>query len=202
MGGAGGSGTAGGSGGSSGNGGTSGAAGSAGEPTAGGTDGAAGEASTAGASSEGGTPNEPTVPGASACGAQKYETGDGCDDCPALPSPNYPTTLDCQSYTRAYKINEDLELAFAEVPFHEPLGGTVTVEWSDDLATSDGTAEVTWEYSPSDDQFFVDLPFEARYADHWRFGTWTFADVCGFLFTAPGLVVDYDGEAYRCVPPT
>lgn len=187
-------------GGAGGTGGSGSLGGSSGEPTTSG--GAAGEPS-AGAPPQGGIPNEPTEPGGvSTCGAQKYETGDGCEACPALPTPNSPTKLDCQSYSRAFKNNEDLELGFAQVIFHEPLGGAVTITWEDVNHTLDGSAEVPWTFSPTAKQLYFDLPTEARYADTWRLTGWTFTDVCGFLFTASDLTIRYDGEAYSCVPPT
>ncbi|RYZ09672.1 MAG: hypothetical protein EOO73_01965 [Myxococcales bacterium] len=182
-----------------GEGGIGGTADTGGEPSVAG--GAAGAPSSAGASGGGGAPIEP---GASACGTKKYETGEGCAACPALPIPNDVTTLSCQDNSRAYKNDSaDLELSFALVPFHEPLSGQVFVTWEDTLNhNGDGEGDATFTYSPSAGQFLIDLPDAARYANAWRFGAWSFTDACGFLFSAPALSIEAEGDTFGCDDPT
>lgn len=166
--------------------------------------GAAGDGGGAGQPGQAGAPSGPGEPGASACGAHKYDTGEGCDDCPALPTPPVAMTLGCDNVSRAYNENDEyLELSLAEVSLHEPLGGTLSLSWLDLVGeTPPGTAEVTWTYTPSTGQFRILLPLEARYADTWTLSGWTFTDACGFGFSAPSLEIYYDNQAYECGEPT
>ncbi len=167
------------------------------------TDGGAGGALSAAGATSGGAGGEPSGPG-SACEAGEYETGDGCDECPALPTPNDANALNCQDHTRSYFNTNDLilEVSFAQVPFHEPVAGETSVAWTSTDGLTDGSAVVRWTYSPVDEKFVFELPIEARYSVEWRLDGWAFADECGFLFSVTNLVIDYDGEAFKCGNPT
>lgn len=121
------------------------------------------------------------------------------------PSPPSQTQLDCQSYTRGYFNNNDLvlEVSFGQVPFQGPLSGMATIAWEDRLGDGpSGSAEVTWTYSPTSRQFDFQVPIDARYGTYWILSGWSFMDACDSTFTAPNLVIDYDGEAYDCEQPT
>jgi hypothetical protein len=167
-----------------------------GEPTAGG---AGGATSAAGAAGQGGAVTEPTEPGLSLCGVDKYETGEGCAECPAAPSE--PVSVSCQDYVSAAKVEEDLTLGL-RLPFHEVLSAQVSIAWRDSTdVTPSGMADVSFSYSPSSNLLSFDLPLEARYADVWEFGTWKLEDACGFVFDASNLTISYDGQTYRCSDP-
>lgn len=141
---------------------------------------AGGDSSAAGAAGAGGIPNEPGP--VSACGADKYETGDGCAACPPLPTSGEPTYLNCGTFDSALKDELTLTVAFKDVELHEPLGGEVSVSWvSSD--TMPGGATVPWQYSPAEGQFSFELPLDARYAVEFTFAGWTFTDACGFPFS-------------------
>lgn len=181
--------------------GTGGSAGSSAGSTAGGEPGVAGgaaggEGTTGGAPSDGGTPNPPDGP-ISACGAGKYETGDGCTACPSLPTSNEPTALGCQYFDSAEKSDLSFFLTFADAPLHEPGPGETTVSWvSSDQTT--GEAVVPYQYSPATGQFTFDLPLDARYAVELKFPGWAFTDSCGFRFTEGALRVAEGGSGWLC----
>jgi hypothetical protein len=161
--------------------------------------GAGGAPSSAGAAGQGGAATEPNEPGLSLCGANKYETGEGCAECPAAPTET--VSVSCQDYVSAEKLEEDLTLGL-ELPFHEVLSGQVSISWSDSTGrTTNGMADVGFSYSPSSNVLSFDLPSEARYANIWEFGTWKLKDACGFVFDASNLTITYDGQAYRCSDP-
>lgn len=163
--------------------------------------GSAGEPADGGATI-GGASTEPLGPGSPTCGAGKFATEGGCVACPALPSSHPPTLFYCASVQAAEKLEEDLTVELTGLTLHEPLGGQVSIAWSDvNQAFPDGQAEVPFEYSPQSGRFFFDLPAEARYADHWHLEAWSFADACGFVFTAPALTIDYSGAVYSCHDP-
>jgi hypothetical protein len=132
----------------------------------------------------------------------KFETEGGCAACPALPTPHPPTLFYCASVRAAEKLEEDLIVDLDGLTLHEPLSGQVSIGWSDvNQVSPDGQAEVPFEYSPASGQFFFDLPSDARYADHWQLEAWSFADACGFVFTAPALTIEYSGAVYSCHDP-
>jgi len=108
----------------------------------------------------------------------------------------------CASVAVTEKFDEDLSLQLDGLGLHEPLSGEVSVGWSDvNQVSPDGQADVPFEYSPASGKFFLDLPPDARYADHWNLDEWTFTDACGFVFTTPALTIDYSGAVYSCHDP-
>jgi hypothetical protein len=145
-----------------------------------------------------GETNQPGGP-VSACGAGNYDAGEpGCMVCPALPTPNDARVIDCDDFVSAERDGDgNLILSFSALSTHELFGGEVDIEWAENGVP--GAATVVWEYSPSSAHFVFHPPLEARYADEFTLGSWTFTDACGFSFTSTSLRVSWDGvESWQC----
>ncbi|HEY6081459.1 MAG TPA: hypothetical protein VIW29_21740 [Polyangiaceae bacterium] len=187
-------------------------AGSGGEPTEPGTSGASGVAGGGGEPAvlpgEGGSGGVPSsaqggAPSGSACGEGQYDAYEaGCQQCPALPNPNYPTTVSCQEYHSASYDSQSHTLYLRlDTEIHEALSGKVSLTWTDDGGTT-GSGEYDWTFDPQAPNTFAivipDAPVTAQAFDITYFA---FTDACGFLYAAQSLPIAWDVETWSCGGP-
>lgn len=152
---------------------------------------------------EGGAGGDANPPTGSVCGEGQYDAYEtGCEPCPALPNPNYPTLISCQDYYGSYYDSQShtLRLRF-DTEIHEALSGQVSVTWTDD-DNSTGSGQYDWSFDPqAPNTFDIVMPDAPTTAQAFQISDFIFTDACGFVFNAPSIPIEWFVETWSCGGP-